>query len=65
MEVEKVKELIKDRIAKEKEELKQQEKLYTDDKRYGRPSYSYHEGKIRAFTEALELIGMANKPNNK
>lgn len=65
MKVEKVKELIRAHISEEKEEIKRQEKLYTADKRYSRPNYSYHEGKIRAFTEALELIGMIDKSNNK
>ena len=45
--------------------MTEQEKLYTADKRYSRPSYNYHEGKIRAFIKALELIGKVDKSNNK
>jgi hypothetical protein len=65
MDVEKVKKLINDRISREKEEIKRQEKLYASSPRYGAPSYSYHEGRIRAFKEVLELVGMIDKPNNK
>ena len=65
MDTDKAKKLIKARISREKKELKRQEILYATDPRYSCPDYAYHEGRIRAFTEALEVIGMIDKQNNK
>lgn len=58
MKAEKIKQLIRTRISKEREEIERQKKLYG-------VASNYHNGKIKAFEEALELIGMFGKINNK
>ena len=65
MDIEKVKEIIKSRINATKEEYDRQEKLYKASQRYAAPDYGWFAGRTKAFNEALELIGIIDKPNNK
>ena len=65
MDKEKIIEILKKRVRSENDELQRQISLYEKDKRYAKPDYSYTNGRISAFKETIELIGMLNKKNNK
>ena len=65
MNKEKIIQIIKGRIKATEEQLNLETSLYASDKRYAVPDYSYADGRIKAFDEALELIGMLDKENNK
>jgi len=53
--------IIRKRIDEAKEELSRQEQLYAKDKGHAKPDYGWYATRIRAFNEALELIGMIDK----
>jgi hypothetical protein len=69
MEKDKVIELIRMRIKSDEEELQREIKLYEQNgtyaPKYDVPDYSYYAGRKKAFKEAIELIGMLDKKNNK
>jgi hypothetical protein len=65
MEKDKVIELIRNRIKSDDEELQREIKLYEQSAKYAAPDYSYYAGRKKAFKEAIELIGMLDKKNNK
>jgi hypothetical protein len=69
MEKDKVIELIRMRIKSDEEELQREIKLYEQNgtyaPKYDVPDYSYYAGRKKAFKEAIELIGMLDKNNNK
>lgn len=65
MNIEKVKTTIKKRSEATKAEYDLQVKLHEKDPKYALPDYGWFNGRITAFNEALELIGMIDKPNNK
>lgn len=62
---EKIISLIKKRINEDVEEYQKELEICDKDKGYEKPSYSWHYGRIKAFREALELIGMLDNSNNK
>ena len=61
--------LIKVRIKSDEIELQREIKLYEQNgtyaPKYDVPDYSYYAGRKKAFKEAIELIGMLDKNNNK
>ena len=61
---EKIISLIKKRISDEEKEYQRELELHHNSERYAQPNYSWFYGRIRAFREALELIGMLDKENN-
>ena len=63
MNVEKVKTTIKTRISATKAEYKRQSDLHQKDNKYAAPDYGWFDGRVGAFNEALELLGMIGKPN--
>lgn len=69
MEKSKVIELIRSRIKSDEAELQREIKLYeqngTHAPKYDAPDYSYYAGRKEAFKEAMQLIGMLDKKNNK
>ena len=65
MNKEKIIQIIKSRIKATEEQLNREISLYEADKRYAYPDYGYADGRTKAFNEALELIGMLDKENNK
>jgi len=65
MDIEKVKEIIKGRISGAKGIYEMQEVQHKKDSRYPAPDYGWYEGRVSALNEALELIGMIDKPNNR
>jgi len=60
----KVAEIIKKRIKETKEEYAQQ-KERCGERWYDMYDIGWYEGKIRAYNEALGVIGMLDKENNK
>lgn len=60
----KVAEIIKKRIRETREEYAQQ-KERSSERGYAVCDSGWYEGKIRAYKEALEVIGMLDKENNK
>lgn len=65
MEKSRIIELIKERIELAKNQLQREIALYEKNKCYAVPDYSYYNGRMSAFNEAIELIGMLDKKNNK
>ena len=68
MEKSKVIELIIKRIKSDEAELQREIKLFEQSGTYAKydvPDYSYYAGRKKAFKEAIELIGMLDKKNNK
>ena len=69
MDKSKVINLIKARIKSDEEELQREIKLFEQNgtyaPKYAAPDYSYYAGRKKAFKEAIELIGMLDKKNNK
>lgn len=69
MEKSKIVEIIKGRINSDEVELQREIKLYEQNgtyaPKYDVPDYSYYAGRKKAFKEAIELIGMLDKKNNK
>ena len=69
MEKDKVIELIRKRINSDEAELQREIKLYEQNgtyaPKYAAPDYSYYAGRKSAFKEAMQLIGMLDKKNNK
>ena len=69
MDKSKVINLIKARIKSDEAELQREIKLYEQNgtyaPKYDVPDYSYYAGRKKAFKEAIELIGMLDKKNNK
>lgn len=69
MDKNKVINLIKIRIKSDEVELQREIKLYEQNgtyaPKYAAPDYSYYAGRKKAFKEAIELIGMLDKKNNK
>lgn len=69
MEKSKIVEIIKGRIKSDEAELQREIKLYEQNgtyaPKYDVPDYSYYAGRKEAFKEAIELIGMLDKKNNK
>lgn len=69
MDKNKVINLIKVRIKSDEVELQREIKLYEQNgtyaPKYDVPDYSYYAGRKKAFNEAIELIGMLDKKNNK
>lgn len=69
MDKNKVINLIKVRIKSDEVELQREIKLYEQNgtyaPKYDVPDYSYYAGRKKAFEEAIELIGMLDKKNNK
>lgn len=69
MDKNKVINLIKVRIKSDESELQREIKLYEQNgtyaPKYDVPDYSYYAGRKKAFNEAIELIGMLDKKNNK
>lgn len=69
MEKSKIIELIRNRIKSDEAELQREIKLYEQNgtyaPKYDVPDYSYYAGRKKAFNEAIELIGMLDKKNNK
>ncbi len=64
MEKNKIIALLKERIASTQAEYDRQNDLYNKDKRYGKPDWSWYDARIKAFNEALELIGMLDNKHN-
>lgn len=64
MKKEKIIALIKKRIASTQAEYDRQKDLYDKDKRYVQPDYCWCDTRIKAFNEALELIGMLDNNHN-
>lgn len=56
--------LIKKRIMETKEEYAQQKERCSE-RGYAVCDSGWYEGKIRAYTEALEILGMLDKDKNK
>ena len=69
MEKNKIIELIRKRINSDEKELQREIKLYEQNgtyaPKYDVPDYSYYAGRKSAFEEAIGLIGMLDKKNNK
>ena len=65
MDIDKLKEIIKKRKKATKAEYDMQAKLHETDPKYAMPDYGWLKGRMSAFNEALELIGMIDKQNNK
>jgi len=68
MEKSKIVEIIKGRIKSDEVELQREIKLFEQSGTYAKyavPDYSYYAGRKAAFKEAIELIGMLDKKNNK
>ena len=65
MDVEKVKELIKQKMKDTDDEYKRQCSLYERDNMFAKPDYAWRDTRINAFKEALELVGMLNQIHNK
>ena len=69
MEKSKIIELIRNRIKSDEVELQREIKLYEQNgtyaPKYDVPDYSYYAGRKSAFEEAIKLIGMLDKNNNK
>ena len=64
MEKNKIIALLKGRIASTQAEYDRQNDLYNKDKRYGKPDWCWCDTRIKAFNEALELIGMLDNKHN-
>ena len=65
MDKNKVINLIKLRIKSDEEELQRQKKFFEENFEYLAPDYPYYAGRKSAFEEAIKLIGMLDKKNNK
>jgi hypothetical protein len=65
MEKSKIIELIRNRIKSDEEELQRQKRFFEENFKYAVPDYSYYAGRKEAFKEAMQLIGMLDKNNNK
>ena len=65
MEKSRIIDLIKERIEHAENQLQREIALYEKDKGYAAPDYDYYNGRVSAFKEAIELIGMLGKENNK
>ena len=65
MEKSKIIELLRNRIKSDDEELQRQKRFFEENFKYAAPDYPYYAGRKSAFEEAIKLIGMLNKKNNK